>query len=288
MLPIAAARSIKSLCFTAALVGVFLATNSVAAAAVIANDSDSDKVQVELYYESQCPGCREMITTSFYEAFQAPGFLDMADITFVPYGNAQETGTTASGFYEFECQHGESECIFNVIETCALAKISDDDPLLQFKYIDCIEHNDESRDPTQDYYKVAIACAELAGLKDDVVSDMQDCATGMEGNQLEHEMAVKTDSLNPPHTYVPYVVVNGDHNDDIQNAVTDSLFNYVCNAYTGSDKSPACPAAAEQHGDNNNSVNTDDGVHYHHYETELCYRDDHIITTMDTVSVAEE
>ena len=270
-------HSVKNRLFAAAcaaLVGVFPTGNAVAAATAALNDSDSDKVQVELYYESQCPGCREMVTTSFYEAFQAPGFLDMADVTFVPYGNAQETGTTASGTYEFKCQHGESECIYNVIETCALAKI--DDPLVQFKYIDCIEHNDESRDPTQDYFKVAIACAELADLADDVVSNMQDCATGVEGNRLEHEMAVKTDSLDPPHKYVPYIVVNGNHTDDIQNAVTDSLLNYVCNAYTGSDKSPGCPSE-----NGGSAVNA-----YYHYENEICYRYD--LTATDAVAVAEE
>ena len=54
-----------------------------------ASESVDQKVVVELYYESQCPGCREMLTTSFKEAFQSEGFLDMADVTLVPYGNGE-------------------------------------------------------------------------------------------------------------------------------------------------------------------------------------------------------
>ena len=199
---------------------------------------DDEKVMVELYYESQCPGCREMVTTSFYKAFQTEGFLDMAEVAFVPYGNAQETKTD-SGSYEFECQHGPSECVYNTIETCALAKI--DDPLMAFQFIDCIERSDESRDPQQDYYKVAIACCELTKLPDTTIAKMEECAAGPEGIQLEHEAAAKTDALEPPHQFVPYVVVNGVHSDDVQNAISDSLFDYVCGAYLGANKSPACP-----------------------------------------------
>ena len=44
----------------------------------------------------------------------------------------------------------------------------------------------------------------------------KDCSAGKEGNKLEHSMGVKTESLDPPHEYVPWVVVNGDHTDELQ------------------------------------------------------------------------
>ena len=50
----------------------------------------ADKVKIELYYESRCPGCRSTITNSFAKAFAAPDFLNMAEVTMVPYGNAHE------------------------------------------------------------------------------------------------------------------------------------------------------------------------------------------------------
>ena len=77
------------------------------------------KVKVELYFESQCPGCRSMITTSFAEAFATEGFLKMADVQFFPYGNAHETGSSSEG-WTFDCQHGVTECNYNAIETCGL------------------------------------------------------------------------------------------------------------------------------------------------------------------------
>jgi interferon gamma-inducible protein 30 len=237
------------------------------------NDSDDNdnKVQVELYYESQCPGCREMITTSFYDAYQKDGFLDMAVITFVPYGNAQESSNTnpdTGGLYDIKCQHGPSECIYNIIETCALNKIKC--PYGQFEYLNCIENNDENRDTDQDYSNIALKCATEINLNDTTVEEIKMCSTSKEGNELEHEMAIKTESLNPPHSYVPYVVVNGVHDDDIQTDVTDSLFDYVCKTYTGTNKSSNCPTTTT-------ATTTTFGFEEEKQEKEdnnnVCYRD---------------
>lgn len=35
------------------------------------------------------------------------------------------------------------------------------------------------------------------------------CTKSSAGNNLQHEMAVKTGNLKPPHEYTPWIVVNG-------------------------------------------------------------------------------
>ena len=35
-----------------------------------------------------------------------------------------------------------------------------------------------------------------------------ECSTSEKGKQLHHENGVKTENLNPPHTYVPWVTFN--------------------------------------------------------------------------------
>ena len=42
-----------------------------------------------------------------------------------------------------------------------------------------------------------------------------------QGVEFEHQMAVKTDALSPPHQYVPYVTLNG---------VSKKVFNYFRSA----------------------------------------------------------
>jgi len=231
-----------------------------------------------LYYESQCPGCREMLTESFNEAFHKEGFLDMATVTLVPYGNAQET-ETSDGVYEFECQHGPSECVYNTIEACALAKI--ECPITTFQFIDCIERSDESRDPDQDFFKVAMNCALLTKLDDTTIDAMTKCATGLEGMELEHEAAVKTDSLDPPHQFVPYVVVNGEHSDAVQDSISGSLFEYVCGAYLGPNKSKDCSTPGLR-------ANAKVSLENENDDKKFCFRDTEPFASARDVSAATE
>lgn len=78
----------------------------------------------------------------------------------------------------------------------------------------------------------AEACAAQTKLD---YSTIAACAMSDQGNKLEHEMAQATESLQPPHKYVPWVVVEGKQLED-----TDTLLQTVCDAYTGT-KPASCP-----------------------------------------------
>merc|ERR1711971_1381464 len=59
------------------------------------------------------------------------------------------------------------------------------------------------------------------------------CAHGSDGETLMHEYAVKTGSLNPPHKYVPWIVINGEHTEEFEQEAFDDLVGPVCNLYSG-------------------------------------------------------
>ena len=193
----------------------------------------NDKIKIDLYYESQCPGCKQMITTSFADAMKADGFLDMAEVNLWPYGNARETQTSSG--WTFSCQHGEAECQYNFLETCAKNLVQC--PYQSFEFLNCIEANDN----TTDYEGVANKCATQAQLTN--LSDIMTCYKGTDAEALEHEVAVKTEALSPSHQWVPWVTVNDQYDEAVQDKIGDSLLNYVCENYTGATKSKDCPAS---------------------------------------------
>ena len=68
-----------------------------------------------------------------------------------------------------------------------------------------------------------------------IFNQVQQCATGDLGNQLMHKNAVETAALQPPHKYVPWVVVDGVPTD----AITDDMLGWICDHYKGP-KPSAC------------------------------------------------
>ena len=53
---------------------------------------------------------------------------------------------------------------------------------------------------------IPLQCAQKLSID---FSPIETCYKGSQGNELEHQMAVKTESLNPPHKYTPWIVING-------------------------------------------------------------------------------
>ena len=163
----------------------------------------------------------------------------MADVTLVPYGNAKETKTSSG--WTYDCQHGETECVYNAMETCGLSYISS--TIKAWNFVDCIENNDDSRSKTN-YDEVLDKCVASASIAKSQAATIKTCYTGSDGNALEHSMALMTEALSPAHTYVPWVVGQGVHSDEVQNEIGDSLLKYVCSNYTGKNKAAACGSSS--------------------------------------------
>jgi len=174
-------------------------------------------VNVSLYYESLCPGCRAMIMNQIFPTYQTLKSTGILNIHLYPYGNAYEQKN--GQLWEFNCQHGAQECRVNLIETCALHLVS---PHQMLPFIHCIEQSPSVQNGKK--------CAETLDIEWDPIYK---CYNGSQGNYLEHEMAVATDNLKPTHQYVPWITVNGVHTNEIQDKVTEGMLAYVCSLYQG-------------------------------------------------------
>ncbi|KAL5817260.1 hypothetical protein ACOSQ3_025638 [Xanthoceras sorbifolium] len=201
-----------------------LLLNSVSASRVSSKD-DTQKVQLGLYYESLCPYSANFIINYLVKLFEDDGDLfSIVDLHLSPWGNARIR--YSDNITTFDCQHGPSECLLNTVEACAIdiwPEVTE-----HFPFINCVE--------TLVYehkYPQWETCFDKLGLDSKLVSD---CYTSGYGKKLELQYAAETNSLEPPHTYVPWVVVDGQPlYEDYENFIS-----YICKAYKGSTVPKAC------------------------------------------------
>lgn len=172
-----------------------------------------ETVSVELYYESLCPYSANFIV-NYLDKFFTNGLIDIVDLRLIPYGNARIGANDT-----ISCQHGPYECVLNTVEACAINAWPD---LIQhFPFINCIEKLVLAHEPT-----AWDACYKNTSLNMKLVGD---CYESGYGKKLELQYATETNSLQPPHQYVPWVLLNGQPlYEDYEN-----VEEYICKAYKG-------------------------------------------------------
>ncbi|KAL5550757.1 hypothetical protein UlMin_000933 [Ulmus minor] len=187
---------------------------------VLFSASSAENVTVSLYYETLCPYCADFIVNHLAKIFQN-GLISIVNLRLVPWGNAwinSDNGTVT-------CQHGPDECLLNTIEACTITIYPD--VTRHFTFIHCVEgltlagrHNEWPN------------CFEMSRLGRVPV----DCYTSGYGKVIEDKYAKETANLNPPHGFVPWVVVNNHAlREDFQKFMV-----YICKAYRGNHKPNAC------------------------------------------------
>ncbi|KMT05397.1 hypothetical protein BVRB_7g175270 [Beta vulgaris subsp. vulgaris] len=172
----------------------------------------AEKVTLDLYYESLCPFSANFISNELPNLF-LNGLIDIVDLRLFPWGNARLN----SG--NFDCQHGPDECLLNTVEACAI----DTWPNLNdhFPYISCVE----TLVYEGNYTKWPICFKEF----DLDPNTLTGCYKGAYGKKLELKYANLTAQLNPPHTYVPWVLVAGKP----IYLNYPNFMSYICKAYKG-------------------------------------------------------
>ncbi|NXP53684.1 GILT reductase, partial [Heliornis fulica] len=154
-------------------------------------------VELSLYYESLCPACRLFLEQQLFTTWLLlpPETLN---ITLVPYGNAEERNV--SGKWQFLCQHGPEECLGNMIEACLMHEAQNFSTY--FPVIFCLESGSSVT-------KNLEAVCHPPHTPTTGLGRIAACVRGDTGNALMHHNAQLTDALDPPHQYVPWIVING-------------------------------------------------------------------------------
>ncbi|RLM94209.1 gamma-interferon-inducible lysosomal thiol reductase-like isoform X2 [Panicum miliaceum] len=208
------------------------------------------RVPVSVYYETLCPFCSAFVVNDLARIFH-DGVSSIADLRLVPFGNGR---VSADG--SISCQHGEGECQLNAIEACvirlwpnAVLPISMNrehtislNKEQHFPFVQCVEHLALTRK-----WDAWQSCFQETGLASQPVIDCYNSGYGRQNiripslsfrnltsnqtgiTQLELQNAAETNALQPPHQFVPWVVVNGKPlGEDYMNFEA-----YICSVYDG-------------------------------------------------------
>ena len=180
--------------------------------------------KIQIYIESLCPDCEDFLTTSYKDFINRSDHYSLAETHIIPFGNASEE-QDASGHYIYKCQHGPNECYGNLWEICGLEILTDltGNNELGHKFTVCLEENIETSG--RRFEAAARICL---GEKLDYLNAVEACIHDpIKSAQLFHEYAVETNSLVPPHTYVPWIVVDGVHDVEAENQIISNMINYL-------------------------------------------------------------
>jgi len=205
-----------------------------AAALLCAGAGASDPVKLDFYFESMCPGCHELFRTQLYPTYKKLGD-DVMDVDLYPYGNADKV-KNPDGSYTFNCQHGKEECYGNQVLACYQHYNNKTAQQIEFTY--CMMQGFRVNQYGENCTKKVGSTVEWPVL--------HECAKGPEGKELILVIANKTDSLQPPHRYVPWPVVDGEMTDKIERQCSNNMLKYMCERYTGTPTPAACQSITEE------------------------------------------
>ncbi|XAR55793.1 hypothetical protein NMG60_11035996 [Bertholletia excelsa] len=189
------------------------------------SSSSPQKVKLSLYYESLCPYCANFIVNSLSKIYEN-GLISIVDLNLVPWGNAYLIDNTT-----WVCQHGPEECQLNTVEACAISVWPDQGAHYSFRFIKCVE-----RLHLENKHSAWESCFGAEKMNSKSIFDCYN--TGL-GFQLERSFADETARLNPPHRFVPWVIVD---NQPLENDY-ENFMAYICRAYEGPGKPKACKEA---------------------------------------------
>lgn len=177
------------------------------------------QVKLEVFYDSLCPYSIRFIRNQLSPTINS--FEKMIDLILVPSGNGKII-TYENGTMMFKCAHGINECLGNKLHSCAIAKLNVSMDVL-VSFIGCTLAR---RTP----HKNGEKCAQRMGLE---FREVANCFSSQEGDLLLAQMIGYSTEETTIHgkRYVPWIVVNGKHDEKTQRQSQKNLKRLLCKKF---------------------------------------------------------
>jgi len=186
--------------------------------------AEPDMLHLKVYYESLCGDSQRFMENQLQPTWNELHDIMVVDV--VAYGKANDTATSDGG-YTFECQHGAEECRGNMMLACAREHISSHDDYIDFSI--CAMVAEYPPDAGEQ-------CAKDLNIE---YADILKCVETKESQTALHDLGEMQRKEVPGLDYVPWMIVNGEMNEDIRAMAEFDLFNLTCQEY-GGEKPAAC------------------------------------------------
>jgi interferon gamma-inducible protein 30 len=205
------------------------------------------QLEIDIFYESQCPFSLEFLNTSLREAYNDKDFWNSMSLRLHPAGNAlaYKSSDLSPGYHfwhpdaeypKIMCQHGSMECLGNRIQACVIALHPEAKDHVPF--IMCMASYGLHAGVEMTSY----ACGQKLGIDMDAVKM---CTDSPQAHAMMVAIGKTTRSANVTH--VPWVTLDDEHTKD------DAFFTPVCDAI-GEDAPTVCKKLTKASTD-------DDSVH---------------------------
>mmetsp|Transcript_68845 Transcript_68845/g.128490 ORF Transcript_68845/g.128490 Transcript_68845/m.128490 type:complete len:260 (+) Transcript_68845:91-870(+) len=188
---------------------------------------DTPVVRVDIFYETLCPDCQSLLGEKLTAIWEDPVLRSALNVHLHPSGNAELTGV--GNAQELNCQHGTDECHGNAVHACAM-KVWEPENYLPV--VMCMEA--KSPESAADIDKAFSSCAKARNLSIHEVASCLSASTEVQSMMFGHYHA--TQALKPPHEWVPWVLLNGEHD---YHADMGELHEAICNLLRAGDGAPA-------------------------------------------------
>lgn len=168
-------------------------------------------VNVHLFYETRCPDCIEFINGTLAPLWRNKEMKPRLNITMNPYGNAMSlpVKNVSAGYkwwhpettkdewsYVHICQHGNDECLGNLIHTCA-ASLSNTDQFMEMVF--CMAEK-----PNWGIEKSSYQCMQENQID---MNQVKECVESPQGNKLFADYGKITSAV-PGRQGTPWVLIN--------------------------------------------------------------------------------
>ncbi|CAK5050032.1 unnamed protein product [Meloidogyne enterolobii] len=165
-------------------------------------------VQVTIYMEAQCPDTTGFIRRQLLPSWSRLSSTRRLNVTLVPFGKA--SCVAEEDDYKCDCQHGKDECELNQLMNCAIEHLPD--PESHIPLIGCVQGKDN------------LIAAFRSCLNGHSSSDLLwTCSIGKLGRRLHALAGNKTISIGDSFNFVPWVVLDGQRENDAFYALEENL-----------------------------------------------------------------